>query len=98
MLQQLAPMAGAKVAALEAEATNANCSRGKRVSTPRRAAAAAGRRGAQATWRTRVLTGSAGMGCAEVVWTPGAQLVVGAAPAPQPKPRSLPHPANHRAR
>lgn len=31
MLQQLAPMAGAKVAALEAEATNANCSRGKKV-------------------------------------------------------------------
>jgi hypothetical protein len=30
MLQQLAPMAGAKVAALEAEATNANCSRGKK--------------------------------------------------------------------
>lgn len=31
MLQQLAPIAGAKVAALEAEATNANTSRGKKV-------------------------------------------------------------------
>lgn len=34
MLQQLAPMAGAKVAALEAEATNANTSRGKKVRGP----------------------------------------------------------------